>query len=125
MSSTECVISKEAEKYLGTLSDTLYVELSHCPNPDIAGYWEYPEDDGDPRWMPVETVAEASELCCEFIQRNGLGGGNWSGGVIKDRGKEVAYVGYNGTVWKEHPRDWGKGESTKLWSPKARTMRSV
>lgn len=84
------------------------VKLSHASNPDIPGYWEPPIDSGRPRWVSVETFRQASEVCREFIERNGLGGGNWMGGEVRDKDdKPIAYVSYNGRVW-----EW-EGKMTK------------
>lgn len=63
--------------------------------------------------LTIEVVdfAEASQECRSFIERNGLGGGNWSGGSIVDaEGKLVGQVSYNGKVWKA-------GEDFKLGAP--------
>ncbi len=50
--------------------------------------------------VKVNSFAEAKQKCMEFIDRNDLGGGNWSGGIIKDdTGKIIAHVSYNGRVW--------------------------
>ena len=50
--------------------------------------------------VDVETFNIARLMCLEFISNNELGGGNWSGGDILDNGKLIAYVSYNGRVWK-------------------------
>jgi len=75
------------------------VELKHSPNPDIPGYWTPPEDSGKSKWIEVASFEEASKVCQDFIERNELGGGNWSGGAIKDNNKLIGYVSYNGRVW--------------------------
>lgn len=79
----------------------LTVELGHCRNPDIAGgYWQEPVDSGKRHRVPVATLAEASRVCLAFTARNHLGGGNWSGGKIREGGKVIAHVSYNGRVWE-------------------------
>lgn len=53
------------------------------------------------RTVDVVDFAEASQECRSFIERNGLGGGNWTGGAITDAaGNVVGQVSYNGKVWK-------------------------
>jgi len=76
------------------------VKLSHAPNPDIAdGYWQ----DGNPFALnvtaKVPNLLSASVVCRNYITRNGLGGGNWTGGQVFENGKQIARVSYNGRVW--------------------------
>ncbi len=78
----------------------LTVELKHAPNPDIdGGYWQ----DGNPsarrHVIPVTCLEAASVMCRQYIERNGLGAGNWTGGTIKRDGKPFAKVSYNGRIW--------------------------
>jgi hypothetical protein len=51
--------------------------------------------------VAVKTLKEASDVCRKFIDDNGLGGGNWSGGDVFKENVIVARVSYNGRVW--HP----------------------
>ncbi len=78
------------------------VTLSACQNPD------FPRRSDLPARTTAEVAAlqEASELCQRFIERHGLGGGNWSGGQVRDAitGKMVALVSYNGRVWTPERR---------------------
>lgn len=80
------------------------VSLSHAGNPDIdyrGGYWEQPKDRNTPKHVHVNSFAEASRACTKYIERNGLGGGNWTGGQIyDDAGEQIAFVSYNGRVWE-------------------------
>ncbi len=47
----------------------------------------------------VSSFTEATKECLAFIQRNGLGGGNWTGGnIFNDENKLIARVAYNGTI---------------------------
>jgi hypothetical protein len=77
------------------------VLLAAAPNPDIeGGYWS-PGRRPRPQWVNVCDLAEARERCINFIVSNDLGGGNWAGGDVQDdSGKPVAYVSYNGRVWR-------------------------
>jgi hypothetical protein len=67
--------------------------------------------------VEVDSFEKASLLCQQFIARNELGGGNWAGGLITDGRKPIAYVSYNGRVWKitkDAPVHSGKNEEIKL-----------
>lgn len=84
----------------------LLVHLSHEANPDIKhGYWQDPTDDGKPVYAPVADIRHASATCRQFIERNGLGGGNWTGGAVYlaedngNRGQHIANISYNGRAW--------------------------
>lgn len=84
------------------------VNLSHAKNPDITngGYWEKPKDSGKPKGMKCASLQEASRKCREYIERNNLGGGNWTGGAVffhKDGSailgtEQVATISYNGRI---------------------------
>ena len=50
--------------------------------------------------VPISSFEEASSIVRKFIDKNDLGGGNWTGGQIYKNGKEIAYVSYNGRVWE-------------------------
>lgn len=78
------------------MSYTVY--LSHTANPDIAGgYWS--EKRPSRMEVNVETIDQASKLCCEFIATNDLGSGNWTGGQVFVGHDQVAHISYNGRVW--------------------------
>ena len=76
------------------------VLLSSAANPDIAGgYWQG-GGPTRPRRVPVADFAEASRVVLQYISDNELGGGNWTGGEIRDlAGTVVGRVSYNGRVW--------------------------
>jgi len=75
------------------------VTLSHAKNPDIAGgYWNEAPTEGRAK-VAAATMQEAASLCRAFIERNSLGGGNWTGGKVYQGKKQVARVSYNGRVW--------------------------
>lgn len=76
------------------------VITKHCRNPDIiGGYWQPPVNTGRAIPVHIENLDHASNICREYIERNGLGGGNWSGGDVYDNGKAIAYVSFNGRTW--------------------------
>ncbi len=95
----------------------LWVELSHCPNPDIqGGYWS-PTHHVRPELVQVNDYQEASWHCRAFIIEHNLGAGNWDGGTIyqgKDRKVKLGSVSYNGRVWP--PEKWHEGMKP-IWEP--------
>lgn len=62
------------------------------------------------RIRAVADYAEASALCRAYIDSKGIGNSRWSGGEIYRDGKQVAYVSYNGRVWKGTARGWQPGD---------------
>ena len=78
------------------------VTLSHRRNPDIVGgYWQLPVDPGRDRKVACSSLADASRICREYIERNSLGGGNWTGGKITDTSGKgtLGRVSYNGRIF--------------------------
>ena len=74
--------------------------LASVGNPD------FNQDPDRPMWscepdkeVDVNSFAEASKACRQFINDNDLGGGNWAGGKIYEGSKLIAKVSYNGRVW--------------------------
>ena len=76
------------------------VTMKHSSNPDIpGGYWSGKPSEG-PAMKRVATFQEAAAECRAYIERNNLGGGNWTGGqVFADKKTQVARVSFNGRVW--------------------------
>lgn len=78
----------------------MFVQLASVGNPDFGQDPNSPYTYCEPNKMvPVESFAEASKACRQFISDNKLGSGHWSGGSIFIAGKKVAYVSYKGRVW--------------------------
>ncbi len=80
----------------------LFVTVAHVPNPDFPGGYHHgrPAERGRIRRVACAGLADASRICREFIARNELGSGNWTGGQITDAtGKPIARVSFNGRVW--------------------------
>lgn len=78
----------------------LTVILKHAANPDIdGGYWQDANPKARRHVVPVQNIAAASAMCRQYIERNGLGGGNWTGGDVMRDGKKVARISYNGRAW--------------------------
>lgn len=92
----------------------LVVELSAVPNPDFEFGWNA-EVDIPPRYVAVSSLRDASKVAQDFIRREDLGGGNWTGGaVFNDQGKQVARISYNGRVWEPGP--WQSAKEIKVGS---------
>ena len=72
------------------------VFLRGCGNPDYAQY----ADVSPIATVKVGSLREASKTCRSYIQGWNLGGGNWAGGEVSVNGEVVAWVSYNGRVWK-------------------------
>lgn len=77
------------------------VELKSCGNPDKG------QDPFAPLWgagthiVPVETIEEAQEVVRDYIEMNGLGGGNWAGGKVwTEDDQYLGYISYNGRFWE-------------------------
>lgn len=75
------------------------VTLKHAKNPDIpGGYWEGAPTERS-AFVAAATLPEAARLCRAYIERNGLGGGNWIGGKVYQGRTQVARVSFNGRIW--------------------------
>lgn len=79
---------------------TMQVTLKHSPNPDIpGGYWGGYAESGRARKIEVASVDEASKVCRAYIEHNGLGGGNWTGGTVTEGKRVIGKISYNGRFW--------------------------
>lgn len=79
----------------------LKVALSSGGNPD---HFQVPFESlpGVPKSARlVNSIAEASRLCSQYIEKHELGAGNWTGGDIFEGSALVARVSYNGRVWAQ------------------------
>ena len=101
---TEKEARQDAQKRMAAQKPVM-VLLQANGNPD----YDQPENMGWPtEWVEVESYEHASRVCREYIRRYNLGGGNWTGGALRQGGVDVARVSYNGRVWvkrdgQEHP----------------------
>lgn len=69
----------------------------------------------------VTDLAEASAVYCAARDKSGAGQRIFPRGEIKaETGETVAYISYNGRVWRDDPcaRDWKPG-ATALYNPYA------
>lgn len=76
----------------------LIVTLSSVGNPDHEEYCGANVLSPD-REVEVKDFAEASEICRAYITHYKLGGGNWTGGEVRQGERIVARISYNGRVW--------------------------
>lgn len=53
--------------------------------------------------VTVASFGEAARVCRDYIETHDLGGGNWTGGDVREGGRLVAHVSYNGRVWGPGP----------------------
>jgi len=94
----------KAKESRGAESGNWSVELAAEPNPDFT-HSSYSSDHRGSvsirsHRVPVTSYLEASSVVQQFITKNELGGGNWTGGDIRDAsGKVIGHVSYNGRVW--------------------------
>ena len=105
------------------------VELSSVGNPDFG------QNPNEPlygcernRKVEVDSFEKAALLCLQFISKNDLGGGNWSGGLITEGKKKIAYVSYNGRVWeitKDAPQYSGKNKEIILDPKKLEEAKTI
>lgn len=79
----------------------LTVRLSHAPNPDVAGgYWDAPVDPRKAQHALVNSLPQAQRAVRAYIERNNLGGGNWTGGELRLDGKPIGRISFNGRAWR-------------------------
>ena len=92
---------------------TMTVTVRHAPNPDIVGgYWQHPVDSRKARQVPVDDIEDASYVCRRYIDRNELGGGNWTGGDVFNNGEYIGRISYNGRFWQS-THEYGKQRKAK------------
>jgi hypothetical protein len=46
------------------------------------------------------TLEGCVEACQKYIADHDLGGGNWDGGQVYENNVQIAYISYNGRIWK-------------------------
>jgi hypothetical protein len=74
----------------------LTVKLKSVGNPDFQQYAPVSPKDT----KQCSTLKEASEICRQYIDKWNLGGCNWVGGQIFIGKKQIAFISYNGRIWK-------------------------
>lgn len=93
----------EAPRPAAPVMRGLTVTLSHAGNPDLedlGGYWtDDGRESGKPAHVLVNSLAQAQQAVLAYIERNGLGGGNWTGGALRLDGVQIGHISYNGRAW--------------------------
>lgn len=69
--------------------------LSSCGNPDH-GQFAAP---APTEIVEPSTLKQCQQAVLNYIKKWGLGGGNWTGGLVTCNGREVGRFAYNGTMW--------------------------
>ena len=79
----------------------LTVVLSNVGNIDFGQIPTRPLPRTQDEIVTVNSLKEAREACHRYINKNRLGGGNWTGGQVYDENeKPVARISYNGRIWE-------------------------
>jgi hypothetical protein len=87
--------------------------LDNCGNPDRGQDPDRRVHGTERLTVKVKDFEEASKAALAYIEENGLGMGNWIGGVLRDgRNREIGYVGYNGIVYAAGRNREGRN---RLW----------
>jgi hypothetical protein len=80
----------------------LTVTLASVGNPDFGQNPSRPLPGVRNVKRPALSVKHASAVCRDWIEENGIGGGNWAGGEVRDeKDAFVARISYNGRAWNE------------------------
>jgi len=97
---------KMIEKAINRKSAKYSVRLSNVGNPDFRQDPYKKLYDTSCHWAFADTLKECSDLCLTYISMYDLGGGNWSGGTIKnDQGFQIGRVSYNGRIWDKDMKE--------------------
>ena len=79
-----------------------FVQLAACDNPD----YNHAADavrEAPARRVKVKDLAEAAQVCRQYIDEHDLGAGHWTGGQVFEGETQVARVSYNGRLWYPGP----------------------
>lgn len=97
----QLTVSLQAQLEQAGRGSSGYEVLIHAvPNPDF-GPGTYESLVEIPRrWVRVRSLAEARERVLGFIAEFNLGSGNWIGGQVRQGGRAIARVSYNGRIWQ-------------------------
>jgi len=70
-------------------------KLRSVGNPDHAQYAPV----SNPKFVESDTLTGIASAAREYISFWNLGGGNWPKTIVKQHGKPVAIISYNGRLW--------------------------
>ncbi len=96
----------------------MILTVSSVGNPDHGQYYGRNVLSPTQR-IQVNDFMEASRICRAYIAQYDLGGGNWTGGVIRQGQRIIARVSYNGRVWLVGGR---KSERRPIYDPEESTQ---
>lgn len=82
------------------------MKLRSMGNPDFGQYAPLSE----PESIKVATLKEAIDACEAYIRKWDLGGGNWTCPTVKQDGKIIGRISYNGKFWTQ--KEWKDLHST-------------
>lgn len=51
--------------------------------------------------IPADSIEECQRTVREYIEKNRLGAGNWTGGQVFNNGEKIGYISYNGRFWEK------------------------
>jgi len=71
--------------------------LRSVGNPDFGQHAPVSE----PRVVDADTLPGIVAACRQYIEEWDLGGGNWTDPMVREGGKAVGKVSYNGRVWRK------------------------
>ena len=67
------------------------------------------EKEIEPLYLRVSSLEQARDFCQRYIDKNNLGGSNWTGGRVIDENSEfVASISYNGRIWDSEEYETAK-----------------
>lgn len=93
------------------------VRLATVGNPDFGQDPSRPMFGVLNKTIMTTTLKDASQKCLAYIAEHDIGGGNWVGGQVKEYGKIVAKIGYNGRVWYPKPTKFKvRIENGEFWT---------
>jgi hypothetical protein len=93
------------------MMEDLEVELGAEPNPNHSSRSHEGSVKIKTQKVKVKSLTESQNKVREFIEKNDLGAGNFTGGDLFSHGKKIGRVSYNGRVWnlKDEPMKMADG----------------
>lgn len=52
----------------------------------------------------ANTIEECQGIVRDYIEKNYLGAGNWTGGKVFENNEQIGNISYNGCYWKKGSR---------------------
>jgi hypothetical protein len=90
----------------------LYVLLDSVGNIDFDENPNAPMEGVPTKTVMVQSLAEASQVCRDYLDKYDLGGGNWAGGLVTDENDTaIAEISYNGRI---NPEGYTSGNAARF-----------